>query len=390
MPGPLTVTSWDAGSVSLAGASLHVVVHRPDSGGPYPVVGVVHGASRNGTFQRVLAQTLASYGLVAVVPDIPCQVFSCDHNANANQILAMLDWAVMQSADGTSPIAGTIDGARRGLVGHSWGALGSHLAASRSTMISSLVLLDPNDDGGVGAAAASMVTAPTLQLLAQNRGTCNNQWISSNVTPMLAGPALATTIARSGHCDPEDPTDSICPFACGNGDASTTPTFRRYAVAWTVCNLVGDGAVAPWVGGSAFDAEVTSGTLTGPVQSRLGELRCRGAMVVDAGVVSGDASVDSGTLNDSSTMSDGATVMDAIFDAASVDAGARDSSAIDVAATGDSAADAGRGTSGGSCRCKIARAGQRERGWTLIALAAAVSTRRRRRDSTAQRPRRTQ
>jgi MYXO-CTERM domain-containing protein len=257
--GALTVAEWDAGMVSAAGASIRTRVVYPSSGtAPFPLVGVIHGAGRTGSRHIELARTLASRGFVAVLPDMPCTIFACDHDANAAQITALLEWAVAQSATGGSMIAGRVDGSRRGLIGHSWGALASHIASSRDSTIDSLVLFDPNDDGTEGLAATPGITAPTLQLLAQVPGSCNSQWNEAMVTPMLPDPKLQLTVGDSGHCDPEEPGDAICPFGCGAGDASTSSIFRRYAVAWTACVLESDASMADWLGGAQMDADETA------------------------------------------------------------------------------------------------------------------------------------
>jgi len=290
LPGPLAVTSWDAGSVDAAGASIPTRVYHPSSGGgPYPVVGVVHGASRNGSFMRVMAETLASYGFVAVVPDMPCTVIACDHATNATRLSALLDWAVSQGSTAGSPIEGLADGERRGLVGHSWGALASLLAVAGDDRIDVLVLLDPNDDVVEGATAAGSVGVPTAQLLAEDRGACNNQWNSGVVTPALPGVRLAVTLAGSAHCDAEDPSDALCPMLCGSGDRATTPLFRRYAVSWIACVLAADAGMAPWVGGPAFDDDVTAGRLQGVASAGLETLACR---TLPAGDADADADAD--------------------------------------------------------------------------------------------------
>src|SRR5688572_17672535 len=108
--GTLAVAEWDAGSVSLAGVGIRVRVVYPESmPGPFPIVGVVHGNLRDGSYHLELARTLASRGVVALVPDIPCGIGGCDHDANANQLVALLDWGVEQSGDASSMIAGKVD-----------------------------------------------------------------------------------------------------------------------------------------------------------------------------------------------------------------------------------------------------------------------------------------
>lgn len=372
--GPLTVMEWDAGSVSTAGASIPRRVLYPDGGGPYPVVGVIHGASRTGAQHIELARTLASWGFVVVLPNMPCGLTGCNHDANANQITALLEWAVAQSADGTSRIAGLVDPERRGLIGHSWGALASHLTAARDATIDSVVLLDPNDDGTVGRDATSAITAPELQLLAEVPGTCNSQWIEASITPMLPDPNLQLTVDRSGHCDAEEPGDAICPFACGAGDPATSTMFRRYAVAWTVCNLQGDARMATWLSTAGLAADTA---VTGVVSSGLTSLACAsvtpgddaGPSDVDAGadVDASSADVDGGTTDDAGTAQDDGAV-------STTDAGASSDS-------GGARLDAGPSDAGtdGGCGCAVPGAPRRSSAaWLLAAWALLVAHRSRR------------
>src|SRR5688572_22631018 len=93
MRGSLAVQTWDAGSVAAGGAMIPTVVVHPDTGGPYPVVGLFHGFNGEGADHPELAATLASYGAVVVVPDMPCRLSGgCDHGANAGYISALLEW----------------------------------------------------------------------------------------------------------------------------------------------------------------------------------------------------------------------------------------------------------------------------------------------------------
>jgi MYXO-CTERM domain-containing protein len=303
-----------------------------------------------------------------VVPDIPCNVWGCDHNANANQINALLDWAVAQSMTPSSRLAGAVDATRRGLIGHSWGALGSAMAASRNTGVASLVLFDPNDDALVGARNAPGIRAPTLTLLAQTRAVCNNQWVATSITPGLGGPGVHATLARSGHCDPEDPTDALCPLLCGSGDVATTALFRRYAVAWTRCNLTGDAAMAPWVLGADWDADQRAGRLTG---------------VVRAGAIAGLACLrgdDAGAPDDVPIPDDVPTVIDAGSVAAEDDV-VSDVVTADLVTSPDAPisdagarADAGTNARGAGCGCAAGETGSHP----SLGLLALLGLRRRR------------
>jgi dienelactone hydrolase len=302
--GPFAVDEWDAGSVSTAGASIPTSVAYPtDAPGPVPVVGIIHGLNGTRDNHLALARTVASWGAVAIVPTMPCSLTAgCDHAANGAQINALLDWAVAQSGDAGSPIAGTVDGERRGLIGHSWGGLGSHIAASMDDRIDSLVLFDPNDDGTEGLSATPSVSARTAQLLAEVAGACNGAWRENEVHAMLPEPKLVLTVAGAGHCDPSDADEFICNVACSSGDhARTHASFVRYAVAWTHCILGADEAMAPWVGGSSMASDMAAGTITNVSSAGLEALPCRsgvgptkdgGMSGTDGGTSSGDAPAD--------------------------------------------------------------------------------------------------
>jgi MYXO-CTERM domain-containing protein len=368
--GPLTTGSWDAGSISLDGTSIRVRAYFPESGGPYPLVGVIHGANANGTYHTELATTLASHGFVALTPDMPCTVTSCDHDANQRQISAMIVWAVAQSADASSRLAGKVDGSRVGLIGHSWGGLSSHITAARDPSIDSVVLLDPNDDRTDGLSVTSAIVAPHLTLLAQVPGACNSQWQEAMVRTRLTNSHLDFVIARSGHCDPGE-MDGLCSFGCGRGDTATTPIFRRYAVAWTSCVLTGDPAMSAWIGGASYDADVTADRLRSVMPSGLETMPCNAGGLPDAGVIAGPDAAVIGELDAGmSSMADAAMdpALDA-FIAPGMDAG--------TSVGRDAGRSVGASTSGCSCRAGE-HAPRTSTFWLALTLLVLAARRRRR------------
>src|SRR5688500_7802234 len=62
-----------------------LVYYPDDAPTPGPVVAVVHGAGRSGHYHEEMGKTLASRGMVAVVPDLPC-LTDCDFDANADRV----------------------------------------------------------------------------------------------------------------------------------------------------------------------------------------------------------------------------------------------------------------------------------------------------------------
>lgn len=363
MRGALAVEEWDAGAISAAGAFIRTrVVYPSDATEPGPVVAVVHGYLRNGSYMMELARVLASRGMVAIVPDMPCGLGGCDHDANARQVSALLAWAITQSGTSGSRIAGLVDPERRGAIGHSWGGLGTFLAVAGDPSIDVWVGLDPQEDGSDALTAAPDVAIPNLHLMAAVDGNCNGEWTPAVASSTTAA-RLRMTIASSGHCDPEEPTDAACDFACIAGDRATTPTFRRYTVAFVACVLGVDPSMAEWIGGASFDADVASGRLTGVMPSDLDTIDCGAPPItpVDAGPIT-DA--DAGALPD--------------VDAASPTA--------DAATPGTDASttrsDAGSGTepsADAGCGCRAASPSRASPLGLVTALAIGLLVRRRRR-----------
>jgi dienelactone hydrolase len=263
--GPGSVTVWDAGTLSMNGIDLPTLVYIPDASPPGPLVAVLHGLIRNRTYHDVLARNLASRGAVVLVPTWPCQLWGCDQSAMADATSDLLDWAEAQGAAGGSALSGKVDGDRRGLVGHSAGGMAVFLAAARDVRIDVVVGYDPVDAGAAQGEVPSIV-APSLTLAAADPGLCSSGW--KDVVYPVTGTAMAkakAVVAGSGHCDPEDPTDSICDAGCFTPtNRATTTYYRRYAVAFTTCLLGLDEAMATWLGGSGWQGDVGAGALEEP------------------------------------------------------------------------------------------------------------------------------
>jgi dienelactone hydrolase len=286
--GPLDVEIHDAGEIFADQVFIPLKVYYPSNGGPAPLVEVVHGAGRTGDNHVVLARTLASRGMVVLLPDIPCGFSGCDHQANARQVRAILDWAIAENA-GPGALAGRVDTSKVALLGHSFGGLAVFLGA-RMPGLSALVLYDPKDYGRVARDDADQLQVPSAHLMATVRGACNDDW-GTAVYPLTTAPHLRARVVNAGHCDVEDPGDNLCPFGCGAGDIRTSRTFRRYAVSFLGCVLKGDGAYAPYVGGDALDQDVTNGVLDEVDESGLDGLPCQGAPILDAGFPTPDTGV---------------------------------------------------------------------------------------------------
>ncbi len=244
--GSYAIETWEAGRIAAAGADIRTQVIFPaDVQVVGPLVVIMHGNLRSGQFHRVMAETLASRGFVVLLPDMPCGLSGCDHAANARQLSALMAWAARTSATQGSRIFGRIDD-RRALVGHSFGGLAAYLSTARDSSVDVVVLLDPKDDQGEAEADAPQVAVPSAHLLAETQGACNGSW-DTRVFPSAKSPNLLLRIPGSGHCDAEEPSESLCPTVCGAGDPTKSRIFRRYAVAMLECALGVAAESAPYL-----------------------------------------------------------------------------------------------------------------------------------------------
>jgi hypothetical protein len=353
--GPLPVSTWNAGTLNLVGASLPTTVYYSTTPtATSPLVVIMHGFQLTGAYYAVLGQTLASRGLVAVVPSMPCSLVTCDHNANARQLIALADWAVSESSRSGSPLYGRVDGSRRGLIGHSWGGLGAFLASSMDPRFQSLAMFDPNDDRSIGAMAAPGIPAPSILIKAEQPSNCNATKWTTSVYPTTRPPRARVNVVHSGHCDPENPPDPICPTFCSAGDRSTSPYFQRYAVAWTTCILLRDSSMAPYVNGAGLQADTMAGIVNEVDQVNVAALPCLETAMIDGGITAADTGA-----GDDVSSSDASAAIDAELEEAGED-GAAPPMSIDAASPAPmSQADSGPspGTNppaskpGSSCRC---------------------------------------
>ncbi len=369
--GPHAVTEWDAGRVTAATLSVPTIVSYPDVAGPRPIVGVFHGFEGEHGDHQLLARTLASYGLVVLRATMPCRLTTgCNHDQNAAAMSALLDWAVAQSAASGTTLSGRVDPERRGLVGHSFGALNATVASSRDPSIDVVVLIDPNDDSGLPGRAAS------ASVLAAIPGSCNSLWNPTAIDAMLPAPKLRLTVSRSGHCDPTDAADAICMFGCGAGDRTTSPIFRRYTIAWTACHLLGDPAMAPYLVGASLAADEDADVVRGVTLAGGDALPCVTGVPFDAGTTTEDAAVaeDAGAPSEDGGEADGGFGADV---GAAMDAGLDVGAAIDAGASGVA----------GGCACRAGAPGSGRGGLAIIVLALPVALLARRRQVPKRTPR---
>jgi len=133
-----------ADEIDVDGEMIGVTAYYPTSGpeeGPYPVVLLAHGFNLPPTQYTNYATRLASHGYVVVNVDHAGYIFGdVNHVANANQVLAGLDWAAEHPQ-----LMAVSDINNVGATGHSLGGKISVLAAMYDARIKAAITLDPVD-----------------------------------------------------------------------------------------------------------------------------------------------------------------------------------------------------------------------------------------------------
>ena len=241
----VTTTTLDAS----AGGAVAVDLVVPDAQGPFPLLVASHGWSASAAQQVGWAQHFASWGFVVAVPSFP-NPLSPDANVDQGIIRSLVALCTDPTSD--TPARGKVDAMHIGLEGHSAGGLASVLAASALDP-GALVLFDPVDANDAGKAAYSTLCVPTLSLFA-DPSSCNNQSEWSTFAQLTRSPSQSFHVVSSTHCDGENvDRGALCGLVCG-GAASPArqASYARYATAFFLAHLKGDGTAAAVLASSAI------------------------------------------------------------------------------------------------------------------------------------------
>lgn len=244
-----TMTTSIAGAT--AGRTLPSTVFVPSTPGPHALVVVSPGFQMKRTQYASYAKHLATWGFVVVTTDYADQSFGADHTKLAQDVPAVITWALGQTAL-------SVDTAKIAVAGHSLGGRISVFAATLDPRIKAVVGWDPVD-----ATSPSVVPEKMTGLTAAIAVIGETTNSSGGVMPCAPGdenfqkfyaaspsPALSMTIAAADHMDwVDDPTCFLCTL-CTAGTApnerARTAT-RRLDVAWLRRQLFADTSMDTWL-----------------------------------------------------------------------------------------------------------------------------------------------
>jgi pimeloyl-ACP methyl ester carboxylesterase len=140
--GPYAITEIDATTqASLTSDTVSLHVAYPTAGptaGPYPVVILAHGFTLSPTFYAGYIKHLATFGYVAMTANYNDTTKS--NVRDADNLRGALDWALA-----ATELAGKVDAAKAGVMGHSRGGKAAVIAASRDARFKAVLGLDPVD-----------------------------------------------------------------------------------------------------------------------------------------------------------------------------------------------------------------------------------------------------
>ncbi|NQT85331.1 hypothetical protein HQ560_01115, partial [bacterium] len=289
-PGDAGELTWSTSQYDLAlqgdwtGTTLPLTLFIPDGDGPYPVVVFHHGFQLGPDHYLSYGEHLASWGIIAVLPQMPGGIWGGpNHRDLKEQLAGILDWI---DDDVDEALSGRADPERIGLAGHSLGGKISLLLASEDDRPLAVFGVDPVDAAGgpltsVGDEYPSVtpdrmdqIAVPIALLGEITNGTCTG-FLCQPCAPEeenfhqyfehATSPAIEIEVVGANHMSFLDDPD--CGFTCsvcqaGTDDpASTHRLTRRSMVAFFLKEISGDERYGLYLTGAAMEADVDGGLL---------------------------------------------------------------------------------------------------------------------------------
>ncbi|MEO8700372.1 MAG: CocE/NonD family hydrolase [Kofleriaceae bacterium] len=250
--GAFTVTESTASIPgATAGRTLPATIYVPAAAAPHPLVIVSPGFQMARAQYASYAHHLATWGFVVVLTDYADTGFFADHQKLANDVSAVIDFALARTDLGIA-----VD--QIATAGHSLGGKISIFAATQEPRIRAVVAWDPVDSSNPSVAPQKMgsLTAAIAVLGETTDGAGGGMPCAptaDNFQQFYAAapsPAIAVTVNAADHMDwVDDPSCALCSF-CTAGTASpdlARTVSRRLDVAWLRLQLLADAAMEPWI-----------------------------------------------------------------------------------------------------------------------------------------------
>ena len=275
--------------IQLQGGSgtvkLPLTIYLPETSAKSPVVVLDHGFQLGAELYASYGQHLASWGYVAIVPQMPGGLIGGpSHLDLSDYLLGVLDWIDADSVSSTGALEGKSDPKRLGLAGHSMGGKISLLTATRDARSKAVFAIDPVDAAGgpipgseqeypsVTPELMGSIKIPTVFLGETTNATCTG-FMCQACAPQddnfhqyfvhATNPALQIEVLGANHMSFLDNpncglTCSVCPK--GTDDpAKTRWLTRRYMTSFFNAVLRDQAGYREYLVGAKMAADVAGG-----------------------------------------------------------------------------------------------------------------------------------
>jgi predicted dienelactone hydrolase len=239
-----------SGPINMYGGVLDAPVDT--SKAAYPLLLFSHGSCGYPAQSQFLTPLLASYGFIVVAPPHPGNTISDFPTCGSSQaqinsaverpkdMIFVLDQMLAANGDPGSPFHGTIDPARVGMSGHSFGGLTTYLVAAQDSRVKIAMPLAPAVPG------SPVLHVPSLHMLGQIDAVVNVPAIRTAYANADA-PKYLVEIKNIGHyafsdgCFPSP--DCNPPITLTQAEAHDL--VRRWVLPFLKVYLAGDASFAP-------------------------------------------------------------------------------------------------------------------------------------------------
>jgi predicted dienelactone hydrolase len=245
------------------GRTVQSTIFLPSTPGPHALVVISPGFQLDRTQYTSYAQHLASWDFVVALTTYAESGFSIDHQRIADDVPAVITWALAQTNL-------AIDPQRIATAGHSLGGKISILAAVGDPRIKAVVAWDPVDSSAPSVTPEKMSSfTAALAVIGETTDGSGGMFgmpcapAADNFTQYYAAapsPSLQATYANADHMDwVDDPTCLICGLCtAGTADAADVHTAtKRLDVAWLRKQLFADASMDIWLTSTASVAIVS-------------------------------------------------------------------------------------------------------------------------------------
>ena len=200
-------------------------------GPPWPAVVLMHGFGRDRGYHKYNAAYLASRGFVVLTPDgVTLLSGETGQRRNISNVVDHVRWLQQRSEAPGDSLYGCVDVARVGLAGHSaGGAIVFEAAIDGEDLdhpVQAVCLLDAVPWGRTLNRAGEF-PAIALASLRSEPSSCNADGKVRDLLALLPAVAEDIRIVGASHCSPENPSDSLCPLACGGDDRQARALYQR-------------------------------------------------------------------------------------------------------------------------------------------------------------------